>query len=357
MPISSIKDLIAAGAHFGHRASRWNPKMAPYIHSKQRLIHIIDLKQSLRGLVRARHFLKNLAATGGKVLFVGTKRQAKAIIDKVSRESGMPGVSERWLGGTLTNYTTIRSRLNRLEEIESMEKTGEIERYSKKMISAIMREKRKLLRNLEGIRTLHRLPAAVVVVDPHYEDIAVKEARKLHIPVVGLVDTDSDPEAVDIAIPCNDDAMRSIQALLTELAAAVKDGAQQYATTGGDRGRKEAASGQPGGPEGAGRGERDRRGDRGARRPRREGQGGGRGPGGPGRGPGRGPGGPGRGPGGPGGPGRGGPGRGGDRGRGPGQPGRPHQQPAAPAPEQKAPEQKPVAAKVEGEKPAGPRQA
>lgn len=367
MPISSIKDLIAAGAHFGHRASRWNPKMAPYIHSKQRLIHIIDLKQSLRGLVRARHFLKNLAATGGKVLFVGTKRQAKAIIDKVSRESGMPGVSERWLGGTLTNYATIRSRLNRLEEIESMEKTGEIERYSKKMISAIMREKRKLLRNLEGIRTLHRLPAAVVVVDPHYEDIAVKEARKLHIPVVGLVDTDSDPEAVDIAIPCNDDAMRSIQALLTELAAAVKDGAQQYATTGGDRGRKEAASAQHGDPAG----ERDRRGDRGARRPRREGQGGGRGPGGPGRGPG----GPGRGPGGPGGrgPGRGGPGgpgRGGDRGRGPGGPGgpggrgpsqggRPHQQqqPAAPAPEQKAPEQKPVAAKVEGEKPAEPQKA
>ena len=371
MPISSIKDLIQAGAHFGHRASRWNPKMAAYIHSKQKLIHIIDLKQTLRGLVRARYFLKNLAATGGKVLYVGTKRQAKNIIDKVAADSGMPGVSERWLGGTLTNYTTIRSRLLRLEEIESMEKTGEIDRYSKKMISAIMREKRKLLRNLDGIRTLNRLPAAMVVVDPHYEEIAVKEARKLHIPVVGLVDTDSDPETVNIAIPCNDDAMRSIQVLLTELGAAVREGAIQHAAGAGERAHKEGAPQQAAAPEGY---QRERRGDRG-RRPRREGErpggpGGQRGPGGPSRGPGgRGPGGPGRGAGGrgpggrgpgrgPGGPGRG-PGRGGERGRGPGregQGGRP-QPPAAPPQVKKEPEAKPVAAKAETAKPNAPQQA
>lgn len=354
MPISSIKDLIDAGVHFGHRASRWNPKMAQFIHSKQKLIHIINLKETLRNLVRSRHFLKNMAATGGKILFVGTKRQAKAIIDKVAVDTGMPGVSERWLGGTLTNYTTIRSRLARLNEIEAMEKTGEIERYSKKMISAIMREKRKLLRNLEGIRTLNRLPIAMVVVDPHYEEIAVKEAKKLKIPVVALVDTDSDPETVDIAIPCNDDAMRSIQTLLTELSAAVKEGAQQYTVGAGARAQKDAAAPMP--AEGAPRGERDRRGGRGDRRPRR-------GPGGPG-GPGRGPGGPGRGPGGRG-PGRGpgGPGRGpGGPRRGPGGPGPrgPRREegakPPAPPKEQAAPEAKPAPPKPEPEKPAEPKQ-
>ena len=249
MPISSIRALVDAGVHFGHRASRWNPKMAPFIHSKRNLIHIIDLKETLRGLVRARHFLTNIAATGGTVLFVGTKRQAKAIVEEVAKDCGMPGVSERWLGGTLTNYATIRSRLARLEEIESMEKTGEIERFSKKMISALMREKRKLLRNLEGIRTLNRMPAALVVVDPGHEEIAVKEGHKLDIPVIALIDTDSDPTLVDIPIPCNDDAMRSVQILLAELGAAVKEGAKKYAAGAGERikAKKEAAAAAPAG--------------------------------------------------------------------------------------------------------------
>ncbi|HEV2947313.1 MAG TPA: 30S ribosomal protein S2, partial [Gemmataceae bacterium] len=209
MAIVQVKDLIEAGVHFGHRASRWNPKMRPYIYGKRNLIHIIDLRETVRGLLRAYRFLAQVASRGSLVLFVGTKRQAKEAIEREAARCGMPYVSERWLGGTLTNYRTIRDRLRRLQELESMwlpahdspgkvdmptymrsmlNESGKLELskapegaairgYSKKMVATLNRELTKITRNLQGIREMNRLPDALVVVDPHREDIAVKEAQ------------------------------------------------------------------------------------------------------------------------------------------------------------------------------------
>jgi len=241
---TTVKELIKAGVHFGHYASRWNPKMKPYIYGKRNLIHIIDVKETLRGLIKARAFLKNLAASGEDVLFVGTKRQAKEIIIREATRCGMHYVSERWLGGALTNHATIRRSLRHLAEIEQLEETGGIHRMSKKAVSRLMREKRKLLRNLSGVRNMERLPGALIVIDPRREDIAVKEARKLGIPTVCLLDTDADPELADIAIPGNDDALRSIDLVTRLLADAVLVGAEARAqapaaadTAGGPAGR------------------------------------------------------------------------------------------------------------------------
>lgn len=219
-----IKDLLEAGVHFGCRASRWNPKMSPYIFGKRNLIHIIDLRQTLRGMIRATTFLQRLVAEGNQVLFVGTKRQAQGVAVETAREVGHPVVSERWLGGTLTNFSTIRSRLARLEELETMERDGSMKQYSKKRIASLMREKRKIFRNLDGIRNMEKLPGAVIVVDPRKEHNAVKEANKLGIPVIAILDTDCDPTRIDIPIPGNDDAMRSIQVLLKKLGEAIASG-------------------------------------------------------------------------------------------------------------------------------------
>ena len=224
MAIASVKDLLESGVHFGHRVSRWNPKMEPFIFGKRNLIHIIDLKETLRGLLRAHNFLLRLCGEGREVLFVGTKRQAKATVEAEAKRAGMPYVIERWLGGTLTNFETITHRLERLHELEGMENTGATALLSKKDLSRFMREKRKLLRNLEGIRHMKRLPGAVLIVDPRREHIALKEAYKLGIPTVCLIDTDSDPELVDIPIPGNDDAMRSIQVILKRLTEAISGG-------------------------------------------------------------------------------------------------------------------------------------
>jgi small subunit ribosomal protein S2 len=223
-----IRDLIEAGAHFGHPVSRWHPKMEPYIYGKRNLIHIIDLRQTVRGILRARHFLRSVTEEGGKVLFVGTKRQAKATISALAPQVGMPFVSERWPGGMLTNFQTVRSRLKRLEELETLEADGTINRYSKKMISSMRREKRKILRNLDGVRTMTELPAAVLVVDPRHELIAVKESRTLNIPTVAVIDTDCNPELVDIPVPANDDAFRSVQMILTSLAESIGEGAAMW---------------------------------------------------------------------------------------------------------------------------------
>ena len=220
-----VKDLIDAGIHFGHRQSRWNPKMKPFIYSKRNLIHIIDVRETLKGLLAAKRFLNRLLATGKDVVFVGTKRQARSVIEEVGKRSGMPFVSERWLGGTLTNYRTIRSRLARLEELEGILQSPDLSKnYSKKMESSLKREYRKILRNLSGIRTMDRLPGALFVVDVKRERNAIKEAQKLGIPVVALIDTDSDPDDVDIAIPGNDDAMRAIELVLKEVGDAVIEG-------------------------------------------------------------------------------------------------------------------------------------
>lgn len=224
MAIVQVKDLVEAGVHFGHRASRWNPKMRPYIYGKRNLIHIIDLRETLRGLLRAHKYLVQIASQGKLILFVGTKRQAKDTVEREAARCGMPFVSERWLGGTLTNFRTIRSRLQRLQELEDLETTGMIHSYSKKMISSLTRERKKIFRNLQGIREMNRIPEALVVVDPHKEHIAVKEAKKMCVTTVALIDTDSDPDTVDLPIPGNDDSIRSIELIVSRLAQAILEG-------------------------------------------------------------------------------------------------------------------------------------
>ncbi len=224
---ANLEELIGAGVHFGHRSSRWNPKMAPYILKKRNLIHIIDIKETLRGLITAGKVVEEIARRGEYVLFVGTKRQARQITRKEAERCGMPYVVERWLGGLLTNYQTIRSRLQRLEELEELERTGRINDFSKKMISSFRREARKIKRNLGGVRDMDGLPGLLVVVDPRKEDIAVRDAIKLHIPTVAWLDTDADPEQVDIPAPANDDAIRSIEIFTREMADAVLRGRER----------------------------------------------------------------------------------------------------------------------------------
>jgi len=232
---SLAKELVDAGIHYGHRATHWNPKMAPYIFGKRNKIHIIDVKETIKGLLLARKFLTKTVASGKDVMFVGTKRQARGIIEQHATEAGMPYVTERWLGGTLTNYATIRQRLKRLEELERIEESGEIDNYSKKMESQLRREKTKITRNLGGIRDMTKLPGAMVIVDVNHEHNAVREARKLGIPTVCLIDTDSDPEFADIPIPGNDDAMRAIEVIIHSLAAAVNEGKTQRVEKSGDK--------------------------------------------------------------------------------------------------------------------------
>ncbi|MCC6681160.1 MAG: 30S ribosomal protein S2 [Phycisphaeraceae bacterium] len=223
---SLVKDLVEAGIHFGHRSANWNPKMAPYIFGKRNKIHVIDVKQTIKGLLLARKFITKVVADGKDVLFVGTKRQARSIVEQYAGQVSMHYVSERWLGGTLTNFATIRQRLKRLEELEALEESGEINTYSKKMESHLNREKAKILRNLEGVRRMTKLPGVMVVVDVSHEGNAVREARKLGIPTVALIDTDSDPDFVDIPIPGNDDAMRAIEVVIKSLCDAVAEGKQ-----------------------------------------------------------------------------------------------------------------------------------
>jgi small subunit ribosomal protein S2 len=219
-----VKDLIDAGVHFGHRVSRWNPKMKPYIYGKRNLIHIIDLKETVRGLLRATKFFNRIAASNGLILFVGTKRQAAETVIEECTRGGMPYVTERWLGGTLTNFRTIRSRLERLEELETILDGEQAASYSKKMISTFTRERRKIDRNLRGIRNMNRLPEALFVIDPRREHIAVAEARKLGLKVVALLDTDCDPDLVDLPVPGNDDSMRSIELVVRRLMDAIIEG-------------------------------------------------------------------------------------------------------------------------------------
>ncbi len=222
-----VKEILEAGVHFGHKTSRWNPKMRPYIYGRRNLIHIIDIKETVRGLLRAKRYLQRVAAQGSLILFVGTKRQAAQQVNEAATECGMPWVIERWLGGTLTNFRTVRSRLKRLEQLEEMESSGELATYSKKEQSRLNRELRKINRNLGGIRDLNRLPEAVVVVDPHKEKNCIHEARILGIKIVALIDTDSDPDQVDLPIPGNDDSIRSIRFILSHLSAAVVQGKGQ----------------------------------------------------------------------------------------------------------------------------------
>ncbi|MCE5187035.1 MAG: 30S ribosomal protein S2 [Planctomycetaceae bacterium] len=218
------RELISAGVHFGHAVSRWDPRMKPYIFGKRGMIHIINVKETLKGLVIGKKLLANVVSNGRDVVFVGTKRQAKKAVQKAAEACGMHFVSERWLGGTLTNFRTIRSRLQRLEQLEELESTGKIEAQGKKQGSRLKRELRKVKTNLDGIRRMSRMPGVMVVVDAKKEYIALREARKLGIPTVGILDTDSNPDTVDVAIPANDDSIKAIEILLDQLAAAVAEG-------------------------------------------------------------------------------------------------------------------------------------
>jgi small subunit ribosomal protein S2 len=220
----TVKELIDSGVHFGCPVSRWNPKMAPYIHGRRNLIHILDLRETVRGLLRAQNFLYHIAAEGHLILWVGTKRQIKGVIHEAGQRTGMPIVTERWIGGTLTNFSVIRSRLRRLEELEQMEENGLMAQHSKKMVSTLRRERRKIERNLAGIREMAAIPGALVVVDPVREKNAVNEARKMGTPVIGVLDTDCDPSVVDIVIPGNDDALKSVRLLVDHMATAVEEG-------------------------------------------------------------------------------------------------------------------------------------
>ncbi len=228
METLNVNSLLEAGVHFGCRVSRWNPKMAPYIHGRRSTIHIIDLRQTLRGMLRAQNFLYHLAAEGSQILWVGTKRQVKGVIREAGERTGMPVVTERWIGGTLTNFSVIRSRLRRLLELESMEEDGAIAQYSKKMIATLRREQRKIHRNLSGIRDMTGIPGAMVVVDPARESNAVREARKLGVAVIGLCDTDCNPSEVDIVIPGNDDALKSVRLLIEALSSSVEEGGANH---------------------------------------------------------------------------------------------------------------------------------
>ena len=232
-----IQTLLDAGAHFGHQTRRWNPKMKPYIFGNRGDIYIIDLKQTLYGLDRAYSFVSELTRKGGTVLFVGTKKQAQEPIADAANRCGMPYVNARWLGGMLTNFVTIRGRVQRMEELEAMEADGRMALLPKKEQILLRKELSKLQTNLNGIRNMKRVPDAVFVIDTNREEIALHEAHRLSIPVVGTLDTNCDPDDVDYGIPANDDAIRSVRLLANFLADAV------IAGTGADVTAAEMAAG------------------------------------------------------------------------------------------------------------------
>ncbi len=218
MAVVSMKNLLEAGVHFGHQTRRWNPKMKPYIFTERNGIYILDLQQTLELIEKAYDFVADLAAKGGNVLFVGTKKQAQESIVEEATRAQMPYISHRWLGGMLTNFSTIKKRIDRLRELEEMESGEKFEHLPKKEILKIAAERDKLRRNLGGIQNLTRLPDAVYVVDPKKEKIAIAEARRLEIPIIAIVDTNCDPDEVDYIIPGNDDAIRAIN-LITRIIA------------------------------------------------------------------------------------------------------------------------------------------
>ena len=223
MTVVSMNYLLEAGVQFGHQKRRWNPKMKEYIFTARDDIYIIDLQKTVKKLEEAYNAMKEIAANGGKVLYVGTKKQAQEAAEECATRTGMYFVNERWLGGTLTNFKTIRSRIRRMEEIEKMETDGTFEALPKKEVIQIKKEYEKLNKNLRGIREMKRLPQAMVIVDPRKEDIAIKEARILGIPVFGIVDTNCDPDMVDYVIPGNDDAVRSVKLLIGVLTNAIAE--------------------------------------------------------------------------------------------------------------------------------------
>ncbi|MGI9952009.1 30S ribosomal protein S2 [Moorellaceae bacterium AZ2] len=226
MAIISMKQLLEAGVHFGHQTRRWNPKMAPYIFTERNGIYIIDLQRTVKKIEEAYNFVRDTASNGGKILFVGTKKQAQESIKEEAQRCGMYYVNVRWLGGTLTNFATIRRRIERLKELERMEEDGTLELLPKKEAMTLRKERERLERFLGGIKDMRQLPDALFVVDPRKERIAVAEARRLGIPVVAIVDTNCNPDEIDYVIPGNDDAIRAIKLLTSKIADAVLEGLQ-----------------------------------------------------------------------------------------------------------------------------------
>ena len=226
MAVISMKQLLEAGVHFGHQTRRWNPKMAKYIFTERNGIYIIDLQKTVKKVEEAYNFMKEIAETGKPVLFVGTKKQAQEAIKEEAERCGMFYVNERWLGGMLTNYKTIQTRIKKLRELEKMEEEGVFEVLPKKEVIKLRALKEKLEKNLNGIKEMHELPGAIFVVDPRKENIAIQEATRLGIPVVGIVDTNCDPDELDYAIPGNDDAIRAVKLITGAMATAIIEGRQ-----------------------------------------------------------------------------------------------------------------------------------
>jgi len=245
MAVVTMKQLLDSGAHFGHQTRRWNPKMKRFIFTDRNGIYIIDLQQTLTYIDKAYEFVKETVAHGGTVLFVGTKKQAQESIAAEATRVGMPYVNQRWLGGMLTNFSTVHKRLQRLKELEAMEQTGGFEGRTKKEILMLTREMTKLDRTLGGIRDMAKVPSAIWVVDTNKEHIAVGEARKLNIPVIAILDTNCDPDLVDYPIPGNDDAIRSAALLTKVVASAVAEGVQARAGQASGDAKPEAGAGEP----------------------------------------------------------------------------------------------------------------
>jgi small subunit ribosomal protein S2 len=253
----AVKELLEAGVHFGHQTKRWNPKMKPYIFGERNGIYILDLAKTAKAFRDAESFVTQLASEGKTILFVGTKRQAQDAVSEEAQRCGMFYVNQRWLGGLLTNFTTIQRSLARLRELEAMATDGRYETLSKKEIAGIEKEKKKLQKNLDGIRLMNRLPDAIFVIDTRKEKIAVDEARKLKIPVIGVVDTNCDPDEVDYVIPGNDDALRAIRLFTSRVAEAVLAGrgmresqqAEDQAENEAEQARRQARSTRSARPE------------------------------------------------------------------------------------------------------------
>ena len=227
MSVVTMKQLLEVGVHFGHQTKKWNPKMKKYIYTDKNGIYIIDLQETQRLLIEAYEYVKKVASEGGIILFVGTKKQTQDIIESYARECGMPYVKNRWLGGTLTNFETITKRTKRIDEIEDMEKSGIFEKLPKKEVLGIRKEYEKLLLNIGGIRNMKKLPDVLYAIDPNKEMIAIKEARKLGIPIVAITDTNCDPDLIDFVIPGNDDAIRSCSLITSVICEAIKKGKEE----------------------------------------------------------------------------------------------------------------------------------
>lgn len=221
MSVISMKQLLEAGVHFGHQTRRWNPKMKKYIFTERNGIYIIDLQKTVKKVDEAYKYVKEIAADGGTVLFVGTKKQAQDSVRDEATRSGMYFVNQRWLGGTLTNFQTIRKRITRLKNIEKMEEDGTFEVLPKKEVVNLMKERDRLMKFLGGIKDMKKLPDAMFVIDPRKERIAIAEAHKLNIPIIGIVDTNCDPDEIDYVIPANDDAIRAVKLLTSKMADAI----------------------------------------------------------------------------------------------------------------------------------------